>query len=133
MHQCLFSIRDGLEHLILIILIINIIVSYDQNILLIFYVKDEFHVRLWILCQAVTSVLCLHYRPETVHCSTKEAYTSEITFLALKPWLYLTITEIRANKHSTVVSLHCLSCKIDTEHHKIYNSRRNFILTIEIR
>ena len=36
-------------------------------------------------CQAVTSVLCLHYRPETVHCSTKDAYTSEITFLALKP------------------------------------------------
>ena len=33
--------------------------------------------------QAVTSVLCLHYRPETVHCSTKDAYTSEITFLAL--------------------------------------------------
>ena len=26
------------------------------------------------------------YRPETVHCSTKDAYTSEITFLALQPW-----------------------------------------------
>ena len=38
----------------------------------------------WIPCQAVTSVL-LHYRPETVHCSTKDANTSEITFLALKP------------------------------------------------
>ena len=27
--------------------------------------------------------LCLHYRPETVHCSTKtkDAHTSEITFL----------------------------------------------------
>ena len=25
----------------------------------------------WIPCQASTSVLCLHYRPETVHCSTK--------------------------------------------------------------
>ena len=37
----------------------------------------------WIPCQAVTSVLCLHYRPETVHCSTKEVYTSEITFFAL--------------------------------------------------
>ena len=34
----------------------------------------------WIQCQAVTSVLCLHYRPVTVHCSTKHAYTSEITF-----------------------------------------------------
>ena len=40
----------------------------------------------WIPCQAVKSVLCLHYRPETVHCSTKDAYTSEITFLALHPW-----------------------------------------------
>ena len=34
-------------------------------------------------CQARTSVLCLHYRPETVHCSTKDAYTSEITIFAL--------------------------------------------------
>ena len=34
---------------------------------------------------AVKSVLRLHYRPETVHCSTKDVYTSEITFLALLP------------------------------------------------
>ena len=40
-------------------------------------------------CQALTSVLCLHYRPETVHCSTKDVYTSEITFLALHPWVCL--------------------------------------------
>ena len=39
----------------------------------------------WIPCQAVTSGLCLHYRPETVHSSTKDAYTSEITFLSLHP------------------------------------------------
>ena len=39
-----------------------------------------------IPCQAVTSVLCLLFRPQTVHCSTKNAYTSEITFLALVPW-----------------------------------------------
>ena len=39
----------------------------------------------WIPCQALTSVLCLDYRPETVHCSTKDVYTSEITFLALHP------------------------------------------------
>ena len=32
------------------------------------------------------SVLCLHYRPETLQCSTKDAYTSEITFFALLPW-----------------------------------------------
>ena len=40
----------------------------------------------WIPWQASTSVLCLHYRPQTVHCSTKDAYTSEISFLALHPW-----------------------------------------------
>ena len=30
----------------------------------------------------MASILCLHYRPETVHFSTKDAYTSEISFLA---------------------------------------------------
>ena len=34
------------KNYILIILIIHIIVSYDQNISLIFYVNDGFHVRL---------------------------------------------------------------------------------------
>ena len=43
----------------------------------------------WIPCQASTSVLCLNYHPVTVHCSTKDAYTSEITFLALNPWHWL--------------------------------------------
>jgi len=38
------------------------------------------------MSKASTSVLCLHYRPEAVHCSTKDVYTSEITFLALHPW-----------------------------------------------
>ena len=31
------------------------------------------------------SGLCLLFRPKRVHCSTKDAYTSEITFLALVP------------------------------------------------
>ena len=39
----------------------------------------------WIPCQASTSFLCLYYRPMTVHCSTKDAYTYKITFLALNP------------------------------------------------
>ena len=77
MHQCYFE-EDK------IILIIHIIVSYDQNISLIFYVKDG----CVMACQASTSILCLHYRPVTVHCGIKDAYTSEITFLALNPWLY---------------------------------------------
>ena len=40
---------------------------------------NDFLCERWIPCQAVTSFLCLHYRPETVHSSTKDAYTSEIT------------------------------------------------------
>ena len=44
--------------------------------------------------QAVTFVLCLHYHPETVHCSIKDANTSEITFFALVPCIYLTFTII---------------------------------------
>ena len=40
----------------------------------------------WIPCQASTCVLCLHYRPETVHCRTKDAYTFEITFFPLRLW-----------------------------------------------
>ena len=74
-HQWYSSIRGKLKHLIMLILIIHIIVSYDQNI--------DFLCERWIPCQAVTSVLCLHYRPETVHCSTKDAYTSEITIFTL--------------------------------------------------
>ena len=51
------------------------------------YVIDFLYER-WIPCQAATSVLCLHYHPETVHCSTKDAHTSEITFLDISD-LYL--------------------------------------------
>ena len=42
----------------------------------------------WIPCQASTTVLCLLFRPKTVHCSAKNSYTSEISFLALVPWSY---------------------------------------------
>ena len=63
----------------MIILIIHIIVSYDQNISFIFfYEKDGSHVRLW-------HPSCVYITAQTVHCSTKDVYTSEITFLALHP------------------------------------------------
>ena len=42
----------------------------------------------WIPCQASTSVLCLLFRPKTVHCSAKNSYNSKISFLALVPWSY---------------------------------------------
>jgi len=44
--------------------------------------------------QAVTSVLCLLFRPKTVHWSTKNVYTSEITFLASVPWFRLCSNQI---------------------------------------
>ena len=47
----------------------------------------DFLCKIWIPCQTSTSVLCLLYLPETVHYSTEDAQTSEITFLALHPWL----------------------------------------------
>ena len=45
-----------------------------------YFCENGFHVRLW------PSVLCLLFHPKTVHCSAKNACTSEITFLALVPW-----------------------------------------------
>ena len=68
--------------------------SHDSILLAEYFI--DFLCEIWIPCQAVSvmSVLCLHYRPETVHCSTKDVYTSEITFLALypcSPTLYLTV------------------------------------------
>ena len=52
----------------------------------------------WIPCQALTSVLCLHYRPKTVHCSTKDVYTSEITFLALHPCKQQTFNKLKQRR-----------------------------------
>ena len=37
------------------------------------------------LCVHIDSTLHID-STETVHCSTKDAYTSEITFIALLPW-----------------------------------------------
>ena len=54
------------------------LVSEEDN--LIFQIFDnsyksflwpEYFTERWITCQASTSVLCLLYRPETVHCGTK--------------------------------------------------------------
>ena len=61
------------------------------------------------------SGLCLHYRPETIHCSTKDVYTSEKTFLALHPWVegeivhlaYCTVTVLSLYCTVTVLSLYC--------------------------
>ena len=56
----------------------------------------------WILCQAVTSVLCLLFHPKTVHWSTKNVYTSEITFLVLVPWAASTIVAPASHPGGTV-------------------------------
>ena len=57
----------------------------------------------WIPCQAVTSVLCLLFRPKTVHCSTKNAYTSEITFLALVPCFIKSLLFKLIKPHSPII------------------------------
>ena len=62
----------------------------------------------WIPCQASTSVLCLNYRPVTVHCSTKGAYTSEITFLAYNPWLWPSMLQRWYNARLTTIPLQAL-------------------------
>ena len=65
----------------MIILIIHIIiVSYEQNISLIFYVKDGSHVRLWHLF--------LLYSPETVHCSTKISTSLKNYLHIIIIWLF---------------------------------------------
>ena len=64
----------------MIISIIHIIVSYDQNISLICLCEW------WIPWQAWHPSCVYITAHETVHCSTKDVYTSEITFLALRPW-----------------------------------------------
>ena len=81
MTQCSFSIRGGQMHCILIILIINIIVSYDQNISLIIYVKVGSHVRL-------PHPSCVYITAQWQYTAVQKMHTpsSEITFLALNPW-----------------------------------------------
>ena len=66
------------------------------EIMLIILKTDRLFLLKWIPCQAVTSVLCLLFRPKTVHCSTKHAYTCEITFLALVPCIDLIIYYLRS-------------------------------------
>ena len=59
-------------------MIIHIIVSYDQNISLIFYVKDGSHVRLW-------HPSCVSIPPGAVHCGTKDAYNCTSSFTSNFP------------------------------------------------
>ena len=65
-----------------------------------------------------TSVLCLLFRPKTVHCSTKNVYTSEITFLALVPCLNLLflflnfLNSSRSNSQRNIKGLHYQAANI---------------------
>ena len=93
----------------MIILIIHKIVSYHQNISLIFYVKDGFHVRLWHLS-------CVYITAQKQYWSTKDVYTSEITFLALHHWVLLAVKNlidfcVRAGKLLILILIKCPSLK----------------------
>ena len=83
-------------------MIIHIIISFDQNILLIFLCES------WIHGQAKTSVLCLLYRPETVHCSKKKSYNSEITKVIMRGKLF------QKSSHFVYCSILSLGGKVNT-------------------
>ena len=83
MHQCSFSILKALNF-------DNFDTSHNNFLWPEYFI--DFLCEWWIPCQASTSVLCLHKRPETVHCSTKDVYTSEMTFLALHPWVWVALS-----------------------------------------
>ena len=77
----------------MIILIIHIIVSYDQNISLIFYVKDGSHVRLW--------------HPSCVYITAQRQYTAVQgclhlwnnfpCIITLSCWLYFNIDHVSSS------------------------------------
>ncbi len=76
----------------------------------------------WIPCQSSTSVLCLLFRPKTVHCSSKNAYSSEITFLALVPWCNLSpVIPVLCTLHRKMFLIMKL---------KIYLSRFKFLVSL---
>ena len=68
----------------------------------------------WIPCQAVTSVLILLSNPETVHCSTKNAYTSEITIFTLPWWNYIHIYKYERSLSSYKLEIQNISSSILT-------------------
>ena len=47
--------------------------------------------------------------------------------------LYLIISEIRVYKHSTVISLHCLSCRNVKEHHTTFSRMTKQSFTVYIK
>ena len=120
MDQCSFSIRGRYNHLIFIILKMHIIVSYDQNISQTIFVKIE-------SSQAVTSVLCLLFRPKTAHCSTKNAYTSEISFLALVPYIQQRKCFRKANTDTNEFSP-CFVYNLTLSENELSNFKIPFIL-----
>ena len=81
----------------------------------------------WIPCQAVTSVLCLHYRPETVHCRTKDAYTSEITFVALV-YIILRSYIFKVSASNLHISIYQYRISLYLHHVSIYQYRISLYL-----
>ena len=90
----------------MIILIIHIIVSYDQNILLIFYVNDGSHVRL--------------RHPSCVYISAQRQYTTVLKMCALLKWLSLPY----------ILAMSQLSETIITKHYKhfVQNNKQNYVI-----
>ena len=92
----------------MIILIIRIIVSYDQNISLIIHVKDGSH-------GMIRHPFCVYITAHYITTAVQKMLTPEITFLALNPW-YIQSTCV----HRTVtknIKNHTVLCKIQNTGH----------------
>ena len=74
----------------------------------------------WIPCQALTSVLCLHYRPETVHCSELHISCVKLTMKKLsekntiRVIIRTTVSILHIFDQRKVSRLHCHLEKVNS-------------------
>ena len=86
-------------------LIIHIIVSYDQNISLIFYVKDGSNVRL-------RHPSCVYIIPPRDTAVQKIGYTSDIAFFAFQPGTNLIESDFCSRTAELEISIALFTCSL---------------------
>ena len=94
----------------MIILIIHIIVSYDQNISLIFYVNDRSHVKL--------------RHPSCFYISAQRQYSAVLKMCTLLKWLPC-LTSLRTSRSTYKTYRH------KTYHHKTYHRKTYLFKTYQ--
>ena len=93
----------------MIILIIRIIVSYDQNISLIIHVKDGSH-------GMIRHPFCVYITAHRQYTAVQKMLTPEITFLALNPWyIQSTCVHRTVTKNIKNHTVHCMYIYIYTK------------------